>query len=171
MTRYRGFRWFAYALEIFVVFVIQETPGLLPPIYGARPVAVIPVVLSIALFENEVPAMMFGLFGGLLIDFGFGGVLGFHGLVLSLVCYVISVMASNFVKTSFVTSMLVSITTTAAVMLLNWACFYVLHGYQHITYALTAHYIPIFIYTVALTPITYFFNRALAVQIRSDEEE
>ena len=37
MNRYKGIRFFAYVLEILVLFMVQETPGLLPPILGARP--------------------------------------------------------------------------------------------------------------------------------------
>lgn len=170
MAKYRTIRWFGYAIEILVVFVLQETPGLLPEIGGARPVAVIPAVLAVAMFESEVPAMFFGLFGGLLVDFGFGCVIGFHGLLLAAVCYIVSLIAANLVRTSFLTAMMVSVVVTAAVTLLDWLCFYVLYGYGETIYALTAHYLPIFCYTAALMPIAYYFNRALALQIRSKEE-
>ena len=50
MNRYKGIRFFAYVLEILVLFMVQETPGLLPPILGARPVLLIPAALSIAFF-------------------------------------------------------------------------------------------------------------------------
>ena len=170
MTKFRVIRWFAYALEILVIFVLQETPGLIPALWGARPVAVIPAVLAEALFESEIPAMLFGLFGGLLVDFGFGGVLGFHGLLLAAACYGVALIAANLVRTNFLTAMLVSVTVTAVVTLLQWACFYVMCGYQHVLYALTAHYLPIFLYTAALMPVTYYFNQALASQIRSKEE-
>ncbi len=39
MAKYRIIRWFAYAIEILVLFVLQETPGLIPALGGARPVA------------------------------------------------------------------------------------------------------------------------------------
>lgn len=170
MTKYRAIRWFAYVIEILVVFVLQETPHLIPQIAGARPVAIIPAVLAMALFEGETPSMFFGLFGGLLIDFGFGGMLGFHGLLLAAACYGVSLIAANLVRTNFLTAMLVSVIVTAVVTLLQWACFYVTYGYQHVLYALTAHYAPIFLYTAALMPIAYYFNRAIALQIRSKEE-
>lgn len=170
MTKYRVIRWFAYLIEITVIFVLQETPGLLPELWGARPVAVIPAVLAIAMFESEIVSMVFGLIGGLLIDFGFGGVLGFHGLLLAAACYAVSLIVTNLVKTNFLTSLLISILVSALIMFLQWACFYVLYGYQHTLYALTTHYLPIFCYTAVLMPITYYFNRALAMQIRSKEE-
>ena len=35
-------RSLAYVLELLVLFMLQETPGLLPHVYGARPVLVLP---------------------------------------------------------------------------------------------------------------------------------
>lgn len=170
MMKYRIIRWFAYTLELLTVFILQETPGLFPEVCGARPVAVIPAVLAIAMFETEIPSMVFGLVGGLLIDFGLGGLLGFHALILAAVCYFVSVMASDLFQTNFLTSLIVITLVTFAVMALQWACFYVLYGYRNILYALTAHYLPIAAYTVVLTPVAYYFNRAIATQIRSREE-
>ncbi len=170
MARYRIIRWFAYAIELLVLFVLQETPGLIPELGGARPILVIPAVLAVAMFESEIPAMFFGLAGGLLVDFGFGGILGFHGLLLAAACYGVSLIAANLVRTNFLTAMMVSAVVTAAVALLEWACFYVMYGYGDALYALTAHYLPLFLYTAAIMPVTYYFNRALASQIRSKEE-
>jgi rod shape-determining protein MreD len=168
--KYRIIRYLGFALEILVVYVLQETPGLIPQVQGARPVMLLPVVLSIAMFESELPAMVFGLAGGLLIDFGAGGVLGFHGLLLAAACYFVSLMAANLFRTNFLTAMLVSVIVSAAAMLLQWSCFFVLYGYRWPVYALAEHYLPIYVYTAALMPLAYYFNRALALQVRSKEE-
>lgn len=109
MANYRIIRWFAYAIEILVLFVLQETPGLIPTLGMARPILVIPAVLAVAMFESEIPAMLFGLLGGLLIDFGIGGMLGFHGILLAAACYGVSLIATNLMRTNFLTAMLISI--------------------------------------------------------------
>ena len=75
-------RYLAYTLELLVLFMLQETPGLLPPLFGARPVLLFPAVITIAMFETEIPALAFGVVGGLFCDFGLSGTLGFHALVL-----------------------------------------------------------------------------------------
>lgn len=170
MEKYKWFRYFAYTIEILIFFMVQETPGLIPQLFGARPVLLIPVALSIALYENEKASMSFGLFCGLLIDFGMGGVLGFHGLLLSVTCYALGVLAANLIKTNFLTAMMIAIVVSASVFLLQWVFFFLLFDYEEPVYALTAHYVPRFCYTVAFMPIAYYFNRALALQIRSKEE-
>ena len=42
MDRYKIIRYFAYTIEILILYMVQETPGLLPEIGGARPVLLIP---------------------------------------------------------------------------------------------------------------------------------
>ena len=37
----RVIRYLAYTLELLVLFMLQETPGLLPPIYGFWPVLLV----------------------------------------------------------------------------------------------------------------------------------
>ncbi len=170
MRKYRVIRYLAYTIEIVVLFVLQETPGLIPAVGGARPILLIPAVLAVAMFEDRTPALFFGLLSGLLIDFGAGSILGFHGLLLSAACFIVSAVTTDLFQTNFLTSMLVSVITSACVMILQWACFYVLYGYEYPLYALTVHYIPMYLYTAALMPVTYYFNRALALQIHSKEE-
>lgn len=169
-VRMRTIRYFAYSLELLVLFVLQETPGLVPAVFGARPVLLLPAVLSVAMFEGETVSMAFGLAGGLLIDFGFGSVLGFHALLLAAGCYAISVTAANLFQTNFLTALLLASAASAALFLLRWVFFFVLSGYVHAGYALSAHYLPAFVYTAAFLPLAYYFNRALALQIRSKEE-
>ena len=169
-NKMRTIRFFAYAIELLALFVLQETPGLIPAVFSSRPLVVLPAVLSIAMFEKETAAMAFGIAGGLLIDFGFGTVFGFHALLLAGGCYLISLIAANLFQTNFLTALLLTAASAAAIFLLQWVFFFVLSGYAHASYALSAHYLPMFCYTVAIMPLTYYFNRALALQIRSKEE-
>jgi rod shape-determining protein MreD len=170
MSKYGVIRWLAYILEIVVSYVLQETPGLIPQIFGARPVLVVPVVLAIAMFETEITAMLFGLFGGLLIDFGMGSLLGFHAILLAALSFCISLIAANLIRTNLLSAMIVVLISEAVLILLDWACFYVMPGYGEPFYTLEAHYLYIYLYTSAVMPVTYYFNRALALQIRSKEE-
>ena len=170
MNSYKVIRYFGYAIELLVVFILQETPGLIPAVYGARPVLLIHAAVSVAMFENETASMLFGLAGGLLIDFGYGGILGFHGLVLAAACFIVSLIAANLLRTNFLTAMLIGVIVSAAAAFLQWVFFYVLFGYDDPGYALWAHYLPIFCYTAVLMPLAYFFNRAIALQVCSKEE-
>lgn len=176
MDRFKALRYFAYTVEILVVFMLQETPGLIPPLFGARPTLLLPLALSIAMFESETAAMGFGLLSGLLIDFGISGTLGFHGLLLTVLCYSIGVMVINLLRTNLLTALLTAAVSLAVIFFLQWIFYYVLFDYQHlyqnekyVVYSLTNHYFPRYCYTLALTPVFYYFNRAFAFLIREKE--
>ncbi len=170
MERFKWIRYFAYTIEFMVIFMVQETPGLIPAVFGARPVLLIPAAISVALFEDERASLLFGLFGGLLIDFGMGETLGFHALLLMVICYYLAQTAANLIKTNFLTAMIAVTVTAAIIFVLQWVFFYLISTYDDAFYVLTVHYLPRFCFTVLIMPITYYFNRALATQIRAKQE-
>ena len=102
-------RYLAYTLELLVLFMLQETPGLLPPLFGARPVLLFPAVITIAMFETEIPALAFGVVGGLFCDFGLSGTLGFHALVLGVLCFFISLLVRVYLQSNIATALLTGI--------------------------------------------------------------
>ena len=60
------FRYLAYALEILIFCVLQDTPKLMPEIFGAKPLLLAALALSIAAFENKIPSLVFGALCGIL---------------------------------------------------------------------------------------------------------
>ena len=169
-AKYKILRYFAYTVEILACFVIQQTPGLLPELFLARPTIILPVALSIAVFEQESASMSFGLLCGLLIDFGLGYALGFHALFLAVVCYAVSVMSGNLLKTNLLTAMLVALVCIPVLFLLQWVFYYVLFGYSYVSHALVYHYLPRMGYTLLFMPLFYYFNRAFALLIKPRED-
>lgn len=159
----RFFRYLAYTLEILVLFLIQETPSLIPELWGIRPTLLIPVALTIALFEKETTAMWFGMACGLLADFSHSTVLGFFGLLLAVGGYALSELVTNLFKTNLLTALLLGVCAVTAIVLLQWFFFYVCVGYGQVWYALVRHYLPRIVYTSAALPVAYYFNRALAL--------
>lgn len=169
-NRYKFFRYFAYTVEILIAFMVQETPNLIPSICGARPVLLIPIALSIAMFESETAAMSFGLFCGLMVDFGINNTLGFHGLLLAVMCYTVGLMVINLLRTNVLTAIIVAAVALTIIVGLDWVFFFVLRGYEYSIYALVNHYLPRLVYTLVLMPIAYFFNRAFAILLKPKEE-
>lgn len=170
MGKLKWIRYFAYTIELLVFFIVQETPRLIPAVLGERPVLLIPAALAIALFEEERPSLFFGLFAGLLIDAGMGQTLGFHALLLGVSCFFLSALAANLIHTNFLTAMLVAVVVPFFIFFLQWVFFFVLFEYESPWYAFVTHYLPRYGYTVLLMPIAYYFNRALALQLRTREE-
>ena len=161
-------RSLAYVLELLGLFMLQETPGLLPHVYGARPVLVLPAAAVIAMFEEETRAMAFGVAAGLFCDFGYSGVLGFHALVMGVLCFFISLLVRTFLQVNPVTAMLTGIVALGLAFGAQWLFFYYFH-YSSPGYALRMHYLPKYLYTLIFVPLLYLLNRALAEALPGEE--
>ena len=169
-NKYRYIRWFAYVIEILVFFAIQQTPGLIPEIFGERPILLIPILVSIALFEDEMTGLWFGVFIGLLMDFGISNVLGFSCIFMTIFGYLLGLISVNFIKVNILTYM-ISIIIISAVLYLSYFVFgYLPHMYGGNSYILLNNYLPRFGYTVLISPIFYFFNKTIAIQLQPKED-
>ena len=160
--------YLAFTLELLVLFMVQETPGILPHIYGARPVLVLPAGLIIAMLQDEVPAMAFGILAGLFCDFGFSGLLGFHAIIMGVMCFFISIMVKAFLQANIVTSGLTGIVCLALIFLAQWLFFYYFH-YTDPGFALKSHYVPKYLYTLLFVPLIYIMNKGLRDSLRPQE--
>ena len=154
-------RYLAYVLELLVLFMLQETPGLLPSIFGARPVLLFPAVVAIAMLEPEVPALLFGVVGGLFCDFGLSGMLGFHALVLGVLCFFISLVIRAYLQNNMATAILTGVWSIGLVVLAQWFFLYFFQ-YSYPAYALTHHYLPKYFYPLLFLPLLYLLNRGLS---------
>ncbi len=164
----RIIRYLAYTLELLVLFMIQETPGLLPSIFGARPVLIFPAVITMAMFEEEIPAMAFGIVGGLFCDFGLSGTLGFHALVLAVLCFFVSLLVRVYLQVNAVTAVITGLWTIGLTVCAQW---FFLYYFSHTMpgYAFTHHYLPKYFYTMIFMPLVYLLNRGLYRTVRSQE--
>ena len=162
-------RYLAYVLELLVLFMLQETPGLLPSIFGARPVLLFPAVVAIAMLEPEVPALLFGVVGGLFCDFGLSGMLGFHALVLVVLCFFISLVIRTYLQNNMATAILTGVWSIGLVVLAQWFFLYFFQ-YSYPAYALTHHYLPKCFYTLLFLPLLYLLNRGLSQALGTQEK-
>lgn len=165
----RIIRYLAYTLELLVLFMVQQTPGLTPAIAGVRPVLVLPAAVAMAMFEEEVPAMVFGIVAGLFCDFGYSGTLGYHALVMALVCFFVSVLVRAHLQVNIVTAVLMGGWTMAVAFGGQWLCFYYFR-YSMAGYAFSHHYVPKYFYTLLFIPLLYLLNKGLAEALGTNEQ-
>lgn len=163
----RIIRSLAYVLEMLVLFMLQETPGLLPHVYGVRPVLVLPAAAVIAMLEDETRAMAFGVAAGLFCDFGYSGVLGFHAMVMAILCFGVSLLVKAFLQVNPVTAVLVGIAVLGIAFGAQWLFFYYFR-YSSPGYALRIHYLPKYLYTLIFVPLLFLLNKALAEALPAD---
>mgnify|MGYP004535712439 CR=1 FL=1 len=168
MKYFRVLRYIAYVIELLVVFILQQTPGLMPTIYGILPTLLLPAVFAVAIFERPVCALFYGVFTGFLLDYGSGSVFGFHALILGLICFLISFLVQDLFHNNFLTAMIMLTIASVLVLLLQWLFLYLPGGVDSAVYALYRHYLPRIAYTVVWSPLFYYFNRSFAYLLRGE---
>ncbi|MDO4747826.1 MAG: rod shape-determining protein MreD [Eubacteriales bacterium] len=159
MKNVKIYRYLAYSLEILLLFILGSTPSLLPAIYGATPCLLISVAITIAVFESEVVAMIFGLVCGVLTDIGFSNSIGTFTIALTIVCFVIGFGANNFITITFTNMLLGTVVIVSAVLSLHFLISYVLKGYDNGAVYFVNHYISRIVQTIITTALLYFVNK------------
>lgn len=152
-------------VELLVIYVLQMTPGLVPEIGGGRPVLLIPAALTIAMFEGDIGGMVAGIVAGLLIDMGGTDLLGFHGVLLAVLCFAVGALTMKTFRTNLLVSLLAAFAAIPLVLALQWLFFFVLPGYDGAVYVFVSSILPKMLYTFAVTPIFYGFNRVVALRL------
>ncbi|WP_099206024.1 rod shape-determining protein MreD [Scatolibacter rhodanostii] len=166
--RKRWIRFVAYSLEIILLYALQDSPWLFPPIFGVRPILMIPAAVTIAMVEKETPAMSFGIFTGLLMDFSASAGLGFFASVLAVLCFVISRMSSTILRVNMMSAVVSGLWATVVAVFLGWLFRYVLKGYSSAGYVALHNYLPVCFYTLLLLPLIFYINRGIARTFRPE---
>ncbi len=152
-------RFIAYAIEIVLLYVISGTPGFMPEILGVKPLLLLPVAITIAVFENETPAMIFGCICGALCDIGFDTHIGFYTIALTLLCFAFGYTARNFFVTNFVNAMVIGTVTITVLLILHFLIFCTGKDIPNAGGHFVRHYLIKILYTLLFLPPLYWFNR------------
>ncbi len=166
MKNVRFFRYLAYSLEILVFFILGSTPSLLPQIFGATPCILVALALTIAVFESEVPAMIFGVACGVLTDLGFSNSIGTFTIALTICCFVFGFCANNIITVNFLNVMLSAAIVITALLSLNFLFTFVLKGYDNAGIYFVNHYISRIVQTIICTAVLYFVNKFIYETLR-----
>lgn len=160
------FRYLAYSLQVILLFVLQDTPKLMPEILGGKPLLLIPLALVISAYENTIPSMIFGAICGAFTDIGTGGI-GFFAVMLTLVCYIESEHFRKFFVPSFVTVMVYSLLSVVLLIGLYFVVFRLFTDLQNAGAVFVAHYISRIIYTSVMVVPLFFLNGFLSRNLKS----
>lgn len=156
-------KWFIFGVELFVVFILQSTPCLIPEIFGELPMLTVMCAVSIALFEGDVIGMWFGLGAGLLMDTVSSTPFGFYGLVLMITCFGCGTLVMSLMRNNIVTSLILGAAAVLVISLAQW--FFTADAQGGTIFIITRVLLPRTLYSAAIMPIFYYFNRAIATRL------
>lgn len=106
----RGFlRWLTYAAVLLLFYVMECNPI----IRGFCPLLLIPLATSVAMYEGDLAAGVFGVFCGLMLDIASGiTVTGFSALLLLCACPFISLISRFVIKKTFISHLILNAAVT-----------------------------------------------------------
>ena len=154
-------RYITYGVEILLFYIISGIPGLMPPIFGIKPVLLLPVAITIAVFENEITAMVCGLVCGALCDVSLGDRIGFYTIFLTILCFFFGYCANNFFITNFFNAMAIGAATIFVLLCLYFIFFRLSTDTPQLGQHFLRHYLVRIIYTIIFLPPFFWLNRLL----------
>lgn len=148
-------RFGLYALIILVVALVQNSPYVLPEIFGARALLLLPLVVSIAMFEREIAAAVFGAVAGILWDIC-SVKDGFNSIVLLLICALCSLLIIRLMRNNILTALVLG-----AGAIISYNTIYIivnllLSGAGASIGQIFTFYLPTGLYTLVFIPVFYF---------------
>ncbi len=153
------FRYLAYTIELILMFILSTTPGLLPEIFGAKPVLLICVALTVAVYEREIPAMIFGMIAGILTDLGYSDSIGLFAVSLTIICFIVGYAANNLIVAKFLNFLLYSAVAVGILFMLYFLVRFVIPGVSDMWQYFTQHLISRMVQTFLFSIPLYFINK------------
>ncbi len=167
MTDFRKIlRYSAYAVEILFAFVIQATPYFLPSMFGEKAVLLVPLAISMAVFEDDIPAIIFGALCGIFADFSYSGTVGFFSIFLVIISYMTSRLMTDYIKTNIISVMAVGAVGVILVLTAHFLFYCVFAGYPALWTIFSNHYFIRILYTLVFIPLFYLLNKKISLKSR-----
>ena len=151
----RYLKWTAYGLLILLVTLLQATEGLIPPIFGVRPLLVVPLTVCIAMFVGPTGGAAAGIACGILWDLYGARLLGFNALLLLVTGCLCGLLITLLMRNNLLTALLLSAAALLFVGMMNWLCYTVLLAEPEPGFVLVRRILPSLAYSFALTPLLY----------------
>ena len=163
------FRYLAYTIEIILMFALTTAPGLLPDIFSAKPALMISAALTIAVFEREIPAMIFGMAAGILTDIGYTDSIGIFTVSLTVICFIVGYAVNNLIVATFLNYLLYAAVAVGGLFMLYFLLTFILAGVDEPWLYFRAHIISrmvqTYLFSIPLYLINKFVHKSLSPEV------
>ncbi len=158
-----------FVLLIALTAVIQNTGVRFNGVFGFHAFLLIPLMVSISMFEREFVSSILGAFAGVLWDLS-SGLDGYNMLLLMLICAVCSLLISRVMRNNIVTALVLGAVSILTFILLYIYIFIVFDSGGYPFSQIFRFYLPSFIFTAVFMPIYYYVIKEIFNSNRTVEE-
>jgi len=145
-------------LGLLVLFTAMAQNVLwLPVIYGARALPLLPLVVAIAIYDQPVPAIIYGALAGAAWDVSSASG-GYHAIYLAIAAFACAMGMRYFLNKNFFTVLLLAFAVVSIYLIVHWfTVFAVLPNLTpaQITLPLLREALPSLGYTMLLAPLCF----------------
>lgn len=158
------FKRLFWTASIIICAIFQNTPHFQIEIFGARALLLIPVVIAVSMLEKPYISMIFSVFAGSLWDLVSPQFDGKYMLSFFLLSAVVGLLISSLIRNNIVTFMLLSAVTEFIFVMINYIHDIII-GKSDFFASFVTFYLPVFAYTLLLSPLIYIIFRSVIRKI------
>lgn len=162
------FRYLAYVLELILMFVLTTTPRLMPELFGAKPALTVCIALTVAVYEREIPSMIFGMLAGILTDLGYTNNIGLFSISLMVICFIVGYAANNLIVAKFLNFLLYAAVAVGILFMLYFLVRFIIPGVEDMWSYFTEHLVSRMVQTFLFSIPFYFINRFIYSSLSSE---
>ena len=155
-------------LAIFIIYYLQSNFFTWFNIAGIMPNLFVVVVLFIGLFASKTMGTVYGIIIGLILDLLFGKTVGIQAVCLGLIGFLAGIFDKNFSKDSRMTVMLMVLSSTVIVEVLNYLFKYMFEGISVEIFSFVKILVLEVIFNLLLTIILYPLIRKFGYLIENE---
>ena len=155
-------------LTIFIIYFLQSNFFTWFNIAGIMPNLFVVIVLFIGLFASKTMGTIYGIVIGLILDLLFGRSVGIQAVSLGLIGFLAGIFDKNFSKDSRMTIMLMVLSSTVIVEVLNYLFKYMFEGVSVEIFNFVKILVLEVIFNLLLTIILYPLIRKFGYDIENE---
>lgn len=152
------------AAVVFVTFLIQNNRFLFPRPDGVPVIFLVPLIVSIGMFERERWGMFFGLFAGVLLDAFSAESLCFHSIALTCIGFLSGLLITGVFRNNLKTFILFSSISLFVYNTVYFLIFYFSAAGEKAGYIYVNVYLASIVYTFIFSIVFYLIVRAISVK-------
>lgn len=146
---------------VLLIFFVWNTDSLFPKPFGIPAMLMVPLVISIGMFERETAGMFFGLFAGMLMDAFSSQTVCFHSAMLTAAGYFSGVLITRLMRNNLKTCLLLNVIYLFVYNSVFYFSNYFSSAEENSSYVYFDVYIASVFYTMIFVPFIYWLIRAV----------
>lgn len=154
------FKWMIFYVIIFFSYIIQSTPYLFE-FFGVKANLLIPLSISIAMFEGELSCCICGAICGMLMDISSNTLLGFNAIILMFCCITVRLLICYLMRNNFLNFLLFISITILLQGFMKFVFFYLIWNYEDVFIIFYRNILPSMIYTFLISSLVYILIKKI----------